>query len=100
MEQNMELQNEIEQDEVVTYRIRRLTPKECWRLMNFKDSDYAKAEKVCSPTRLYAQAGNSIIVACLMAIFSQLNIAGVKPWNEMTEKEKYELIYRNHFDEK
>ena len=64
------------------YRIRKLTPKECWRLMAFSDEDFDKAEKVVSNTQLYKQAGNSICVCVLMAIFSQMNIKGVKPWNE------------------
>lgn len=43
-------------------RIRKLTPKECFRLMGFDDCDHAKAEKVNSNTQLYKQAGNSIVV--------------------------------------
>ena len=43
-------------------RIRKLTPKECFRLMGFKDEDFVKAEKVNSNTQLYKQAGNSIVV--------------------------------------
>lgn len=53
-------------------RIRKLTPKECWRLMGFDDEDFAKAEKVCSNSQLYKQAGNSIVVNVLMAIFKEL----------------------------
>ena len=52
--------------------IRRLTPRECWRLMGFSDEDYDKASKVVSETQLYKQAGNSIVVNVLMAIFKQL----------------------------
>ena len=37
-------------------RIRKLTPKECWRLMGFDDEDFEKAEKVNSNTQLYKQA--------------------------------------------
>ena len=48
------------------------SPVECWRLMGFNDNDYRKAEKVCSKTRLYKQAGNSIVVDVLMAIFKKL----------------------------
>jgi DNA (cytosine-5)-methyltransferase 1 len=55
-------------------RIRKLTPKECWRLMGFDDSDYEKASKVNSNTQLYKQAGNSIAVNVLMAIFNNLHI--------------------------
>ena len=54
------------------YRIRKLTPKECWRLMGFKDEDFHKAEKVNSNTQLYKQAGNSIVVDVLEGIFSNL----------------------------
>lgn len=53
-------------------RVRRLTPKECWRLMGFTDEDYEKAAKVVSKSQLYKQAGNSIVKNVLMAIFRQL----------------------------
>ena len=53
-------------------RIRKLTPKECWRLMGFDDEDFEKAAKVNSNTQLYKQAGNSIVVNVLMAIFDNL----------------------------
>lgn len=54
------------------YRIRKLTPKECWRLMGFTDEDFHKAEQVNSNTQLYKQAGNSIVVKVLEAIFTQI----------------------------
>ena len=54
------------------YRIRKLTPKECWRLMGFSDDDFHKAEAVNSNTQLYKQAGNSIVVDVLEGIFKQL----------------------------
>lgn len=53
-------------------RIRKLTPKECWRLMGFDDSDFDKASKVNSNTQLYKQAGNSIVVNVLEAILYNL----------------------------
>ena len=53
-------------------RIRKLTPKECWRLMGFDDEDFEKADKVNSNTQLYKQAGNSIVVNVLEAIFKNL----------------------------
>lgn len=53
-------------------RIRKLTPKECWRLMGFKDHDFDKASKVCSNTQLYKQVGNSIVVNVLVEIFKEL----------------------------
>lgn len=81
------------------YSIRKLTPKECFRLMNFDDTDFYAAESVNSNTRLYSQAGNSIVVGCLAAIFSQLNIKGITPWNEMSLEEKYELTKINKTDD-
>ena len=54
------------------YRIRKLTPKECWKLMGFDDADFEKAEKVNSNTQLYKQAGNSIVVDVLENIFIEL----------------------------
>ena len=53
-------------------RIRKLTPKECWRLMGFDDKDFEKANQVCSNTQLYKQAGNSIVVNVLVAILNNL----------------------------
>ena len=53
-------------------RIRKLTPKECWRLMGFDDSDFDKASKVNSNTQLYKQAGNSIVVNVLEGILKEL----------------------------
>lgn len=53
-------------------RIRKLTPKECWRLMGFDDTDFEKAAKVNSNTQLYKQAGNSIVVNVLEAILKNL----------------------------
>ena len=53
-------------------RIRKLTPKECWRLMGFDDADFEKAERECSNCQLYKQAGNSIVVPVIEAIYKQL----------------------------
>lgn len=55
-----------------TLKIRKLTPKECWRLMGFDDSDFVKASKVNSNTQLYKQAGNSIVVNVLVGILGNL----------------------------
>lgn len=54
------------------FRIRKLTPRECWRLQGFTDEEFAKAEKVCSNAQLYKQAGNSITVNVLVAILRNL----------------------------
>ena len=53
-------------------RIRKLTPKEVWRLMGFDDEDFEKAAKVNSNSQLYKQAGNSICVPVLIAILNNL----------------------------
>lgn len=55
------------------YRIRKLTPRECWRLMAFTDVEFdcAKLSGV-SDSRLYQQAGNSIVVDVLVGIFKEL----------------------------
>ena len=58
-------------------RIRKLTPKECWRLMGFTDEDFSKAEKVNSNTQLYKQAGNSIVVPVLEGIIGSLHACGI-----------------------
>jgi site-specific DNA-cytosine methylase len=57
--------------------IRKLTPKECFRLQDFDDSDFGKAEAVNSNTQLYKQAGNSITVAVPYYIFKALFDANI-----------------------
>lgn len=54
------------------YRIRKLTPRECWRLMGFQDEEFEKAQAVCSNTQLYKQAGNSIVVDVLVALLKEI----------------------------
>lgn len=64
------------------YRIRKLTPKECWRLMGFSDDDYERAKQALnnkfykgkdkSSSQLYKQAGNSIVTDVLYYIFKEL----------------------------
>ena len=53
-------------------RIRKLTPKECFRLMGVKDEDYQRIAANQSNSSLYHLAGDSIVVNVLMAIFKQL----------------------------
>lgn len=43
-------------------RIRKLTPKECWRLQGFADEQYEKAAAINSNSQLYKQAGNAVTV--------------------------------------
>ena len=66
------------------FRVRRLTPKECWRLMGFTDEDFEKAKvalnerffkgKNKSNSQLYKQAGNSIVVQVMESIYKQLQL--------------------------
>ena len=54
------------------YRIRKLTPRECWRLQGFPDWAFDKAQKVNSNSQLYKQAGNSVTVSVIAAIAREL----------------------------
>ncbi|MBS4462223.1 DNA cytosine methyltransferase [Aerococcaceae bacterium zg-B36] len=63
------------------YRVRKLTPKECWRLMGISDEDFHKAEAVNSNSQLYKQAGNAIVVNVLEAIFGAMFKRGVQYGN-------------------
>lgn len=54
------------------YRIRKLTPKECWRLQGFPDELFEKAAKVNSDSQLYKQAGNSVTVNVIYEIAKKL----------------------------
>ena len=56
------------------YRIRKLTPRECGRLMGVSDEDISKMAAVNSNTQLYKQFGNSIVVDVMCAMFENLNI--------------------------
>lgn len=58
---------------LVNYRIRRLTPRECFRLQGFLDAYFDKAEKVNSDSQLYKQAGNSVTVNVINEISKRLN---------------------------
>ena len=56
-----------------TYRIRKLTPRECFRLMGMRDNDIDKIQATgISNTQQYKMAGNSIVVNVLEAIFKNL----------------------------
>ena len=54
------------------YRIRKLTPRECWRLQGFPDWAFDKAQEVNSNFQLYKQAGNSVTVNVIAAIAKEL----------------------------
>ena len=65
------------------YRIRKLSPIECFSLMGFAREDFFKVKKAgISDSQCYKQAGNSIVVDVLEAIFRNMNIKGVKRWQE------------------
>lgn len=53
-------------------RVRKLTPRECYRLMGFKDEQFDKSQQFTSDSQLYKQAGNSIVVDVLYYIFGKL----------------------------
>lgn len=57
---------------VSNLRIRKLTPKECFRLMGVKDEDYSKIAKNQSDSSLYHLAGDSLITTIMMALFGQM----------------------------
>ena len=54
------------------FRIRKLTPRECWRLQGFPDWAFNKAQEVNSNSQLYKQAGNSVTVNVIAAIAKEL----------------------------
>ena len=53
-------------------RIRKLTPKECFRLQGWTDEYFARAEQMCSDAQLYKQAGNGVTVNVIQAIAERL----------------------------
>lgn len=55
-----------------TLKIRKLTPRECWRLQGFPDWAFDKAQEVNSNSQLYKQAGNSVTVNVIKAIAERL----------------------------
>ena len=58
----------------IRWRIRKLMPIECWKLMAFSRRDHNRAAKFVSNSSLYKQAGNSIIVNCLTALMCSIFI--------------------------
>ncbi|MGT2800370.1 DNA (cytosine-5-)-methyltransferase [Streptococcus marmotae] len=70
-------------DKLYRLRIRRLTPRECFRLQGFPDWAFEKAESVSSKSQLYKQAGNSVTVPVIQAIAKELR---------KIEEEEHEII--------
>jgi DNA (cytosine-5)-methyltransferase 1 len=56
------------------YQIRKLTPRECWRLQGFPDWSFDRALKVNSDSQLYKQAGNSVTVPVIFDIGQRLKV--------------------------
>ena len=87
------LEPEVTEPPKVRWRIRKLTPKECWRLMGFTDEDHNRAAKYTSASARYKMAGNSIITSVLIALFSSLLIPD-------GHKSEVWTKYLLHFDNK
>jgi DNA (cytosine-5)-methyltransferase 1 len=64
-------------------RVRKLTERECFRLMGVKDDDFEKIAKNQSMSSAYHLAGDSIVTTCLMAIFGEL--IGIEYRTKITE---------------
>lgn len=79
-------------------RIRKITPRECGRLMNVQEESINKMLQINSSSQCYKQFGNSIVVSCLIGIFSQLHIQGKRAWNDMSDDEIRTLIYKGCFE--
>lgn len=75
----------------VLYLIRKLTPKECYRLMGYTDAAFDAASSVVSNTQLYKQAGNAIVKQVLMALFLQMGV-GERTWNDLSITERDALV--------
>ena len=86
------IEPEVDEPPKVKWRIRKLTPKCCWRLMGFTDQDHDRAAKYTSASARYKQAGNSIITSCLIALMSSLFIEDGHKAEEWT---KYLLNYND-----
>lgn len=55
-------------------RVRRLTPRECFRLQGFPDDYFDRAAEVCSDSQLYKQAGNAVTVNVVYQIAKRLSL--------------------------
>lgn len=79
--------NRIVEPNLCKYRVRKLTEKECGRLMGVKDEDIAKIGKNLSRSAQYHCFGDSIVTTCLMAIFGQMTDIDYADKIEETVKE-------------
>lgn len=83
----------------INLRIRKLTPRECWRLMGFDDEDFDKAEKVNSNAQLYKQAGNSIVVNVLETILTSLFEQDINIGFRFPTKEMLTSSYKDYLQD-
>ena len=91
-----------QQATLINYRIRRLTPLECWRLMGIDDEDFYKAKNSgISDSQLYKQAGNAIVVDVLVGIFG--NLFGQESYlsntDEIDDLSDYTFVYANEVEQ-
>lgn len=81
----MEEMEILEEQKEVEYRIRKLTPRECFRLMGVEDKDIDKIQNAgISNSQQYKLAGNSIVVDVLYHIFRKMFIEKESESNELT----------------
>jgi hypothetical protein len=71
-------------------RVRKLTPRECWRLMGFTDKQF-DAVKGVSETQLYRQAGNGMAIQTLEAIFRRMFLDGPAGGARANAENQYEF---------
>lgn len=68
------------EEKKLKYRIRKLTPRECFRLMDMPEENIDKIQAAgISESQQYKLAGNSIVVSCMFYIFENLFINNEKP---------------------
>nr|DAK85880.1 MAG TPA: DNA methyltransferase [Caudoviricetes sp.] len=79
--------NRIVEPGLSKYRVRKLTEKECGRLMGVKDEDIARIGRNLSRSAQYHCFGDSIVTTCLMAIFGQMTDIDYEGKIEETVKE-------------
>lgn len=89
-----ELNQSVKKQKKQKYRIRKITPKECFRLQGVTEKDADAMLNTESNSQCYKAAGNSITVSTLCALFLQLGIQEKKRWNEMSLEEKKKTIYK------
>lgn len=88
---NEDTQININQD-LSDYEVRKLTERECFRLMGVKDEDFDKISPNQSKSKLYHLAGDSIVTTCLMAIFGRmLDVDWEEKISEATKLQKTNL---------